>query len=68
MSDTINALVVTLQPGLRKEDADRLKQAILMFKDVISVDMNVEILDALIAKRQAEDRLRNEMRDVLWTK
>lgn len=61
MTDRIKALVVTLEPDVRSDDAEAIIHAIRMMRRVASVDPLVDQIDDLTARR----RVRHELADKL---
>ena len=62
MSDTVKALIVTLEDDMRDEDVTQLQCAIAWMKHVISVDKSVVTMDDLINRV----RIRRELVEKLW--
>ena len=52
MSYDIKGFTVTLSEGIGEDYFERLKEAIILFDGVISVDSHVDDIDNLLAKNQ----------------
>jgi len=62
MSAEIKGFVVTLEPGVSEEGAEKLRRAILMIKAVTDVDL----LEDHYEGRMARNRIREEIRESFY--
>ena len=65
MSDRIKGLAITLEPGMRDDDAAPIIAAIMMLKGVISVVPHIAFPDHHFAVRQAQIELRDRILSAL---
>lgn len=68
MSDKVHTLAVVLEHDLVEEDAQRLADAILLMKGVVSVGKNISDFDSYMAHARARTELRDKMWDILYPK
>lgn len=66
MSDRIKGLTVTLKPGMRDDDAQRIIDAIEMIAGVVDVQAHVVDSAHHMAVASARIELREQIRDILW--
>lgn len=57
MTDRFHSLVVVLDKDMRDEDAEALINAIMMMKNVISVEGNISDVVSLVAMARARSEL-----------
>lgn len=68
MTDRYNALTVVLDQDIRDDDAEKLMQAILQLRGVISVDGNVVNIGDYTAFQRARSDLAQKLWEVLYPK
>lgn len=68
MTNRINALVVVLEKDIREDDIEHLKNAILMFKDVLSVKQNVSQISDHVAEMRAKQKFNDKIFKLLEDK
>lgn len=68
MSSKINSLTVVFETDLCEEDVQRVSDAILLLKGVISVDANITDYNTHVAYSRAKMDFRDKLWDVLYPK
>lgn len=66
MSKSYNGLVVTFDEPLGEEWVEEMKEAFMKFKNVINVEWVHDDFEAHMAREQALNKLRDELRVILW--
>jgi hypothetical protein len=66
MSSRYNGLIVTFDEELNEEWVEELKSAFMKFKNVISVELVHDNFESHMAREQALNKLRDQMREILW--
>lgn len=65
MSDRYNGYIVTFEKPIKDEDAQAIKMAILMFKDVIGVEPLVENYISVCMRTQVYWNVKKKLSEVL---
>lgn len=65
MTDKINCFTIALEEDMRVDDAESLKNAILMLKGVIGVQGNVISSSDYVAEMRAKIEVQKKVYDVL---
>lgn len=68
MTDRINSFIVVLEKDFREDDVAPLMQAVLRLRGVLAVNSNIVNVDSYVANERALDKLRGQLRDILWPK
>jgi len=66
MSNKINAVTIVFEEDFDESYIDKLEQALFLYDGVVSVDRNVADLNSHVARSQAVNELRQELREKLW--
>jgi hypothetical protein len=64
MTDRASSLTVVLENNMRVDDVECLVNAILMLKNVLSVDKNISNYETYVAQIRAERRIMEKIYDL----
>jgi len=68
MTDKISGFFVTLDKDIREDDFEALKNAVLMFRHVLSVDSHVAKAEQHIAEERARADIATKLLTMLYGK
>lgn len=66
MTDTVNALIVTLETNIRTDDVVDLINAIKQLRGVLTVDQNIANFDSHVADQRARFELGEKLLKVIY--